>query len=298
MPIIDSHHHLWDTDHNSYPWLQGPMDDRGWGDWSMLRGNYLAADFLADAHNQGLQKSVHVQANFDPANPVMETQWLDNVAQQPDSGGYPHAIVAYANLAAPDVEAVLEAHSRYSRVRGIRQVLNRHSNPKLNRANRDFLAEDAWQANLGLLRKYGMSFDAQVYYQQMEPLARVARRYSDLQFILDHAGMPAERDATGLEGWRRGMRLLADCPNVTVKLSGYGMMDLHWSVDSIRPFVLEPIEIFGARRCMFGSNFPVDKLMADYDRLWNAYRALIADFSSDEQHMLLYATAERVYRLA
>lgn len=295
--IIDAHHHLWDLDTNHYPWLKGPMDDRGWGDWSMLRRNYLVADFLADGRNQGLEKSVHVQANFDPSNPVGETEWLDRVAQQPASRGFPHGIVAYANLAAPDAERVLEAHARFPRVRGIRQVLNRHPDPKLNRADRDYLADETWQRNLGLLPKYGLSFDAQVYYQQMATLAGLARRYPDLQFIVDHAGMPAERDASGIDGWRRGMRLLADCPNVSAKLCGYGMADLHWSVDSIRPFVLEPIEMFGPRRCLFGSNFPVDKLMADYDRLWNAYRELIAAFSREERHLMLYANAERVYRL-
>lgn len=74
MPIIDPHHHLWDVEANHYPWLGGPMNDRGWGDWSALRRSYLAAHFLADAGNQGLEKSVHVQANFAPANPVGETE--------------------------------------------------------------------------------------------------------------------------------------------------------------------------------------------------------------------------------
>ena len=93
------------------------------------------------------------------------------------------------------------------------------------------------------------------------------------------------------------MRRLARCPNVFVKLSGYGMTDNRWTVDSIRPFVRGPIEWFGPERAMFGSNFPVDRLMADYDRLWNAYRTLIADLSEPEQAALLGGTAERVYRI-
>ena len=142
-----------------------------------------------------------------------------------------------------------------------------------------------------------MSFDVQVYYQQMPDVAAMARRNPDVQFILDHAGMAAERDAAGITGWRQGMRLLADCPNVAVKLCGYGMLDLHWTVDSIRPFVLEPIDWFGKERCMFASNFPVDRLMATYDRLWNAYREIAAGCSADESHALFYANAERIYRL-
>jgi predicted TIM-barrel fold metal-dependent hydrolase len=182
-------------------------------------------------------------------------------------------------------------------MRGIRQVLNRHPNPVLNRAPKDFLADRIWQKNLGLLKRYGWSFDAQVYYQQMPALAGLFRRYPDLQFVLDHAGMPAERDAAGIEGWKRGMLQLAACSNIAVKLCGYGMVDTKWTVDSIRPFVVQPIEWFGPERCMFASNFPVDRLMASYDRLWDAYRETTAGFSAAELRQLFAATAERIYRI-
>jgi predicted TIM-barrel fold metal-dependent hydrolase len=295
--IIDAHHHLWDLTAHHYPWLSGPMHDRGWGDWSALRRNYLIPDFLDDTRNQNLQKSVHVQANYDPANPVGETLWLEYLAGQPGSAGIPHGIVAYANLADPGAEGILEAHARYPRVRGIRQVLNRHADPQRNRADRDYLADESWLSNFGLLRKHGFSFDVQVYFQQMPAVAALATRYPDIQFILDHAGMPAERDAAGIEGWRAGMRLLARLPNMAVKLCGYGMVDVHWTPESMRPFVLEPIEMFGTGRCMFASNFPVDKLMSDYDRLWNTYRQITVDLSDSERDALFYGNAERIYRL-
>ena len=295
--IVDSHHHLWDLGANRYPMLVGPMHDRGWGDWSALRNDYVVKDLRADARAQRLVKSVHVQANVDATDPVRETAWLQALATDPQSGGFPHAVVAYVNFCWPDVHAWLDRHAAFARVRGIRQVLNRHSDPVLNRAERDFLADDAWCRNLGLLRGHGWSFDVQVYYQQMPAVAGLAARYPDLQFILDHAGMPAERTPDAIEGWRRGMKLLAQCPNVAVKLSGYGMMDLHWTVDSIRPYVLQPIEWFGPDRAMFGSNFPVDRLMASYDRLWNGYREIVRDFAADEQRALLRGTAERIYRI-
>jgi predicted TIM-barrel fold metal-dependent hydrolase len=297
LPIVDSHHHLWDLSAHRYPWLAEPMHDRGWGDWSPLRSNYLVGDLLADAARQSLLKSVHVQANIDPSDPVAETAWLESVAASPASGGLPTAIVAYADFSSPQVEQVLERHAAFARVRGIRQVLNRHPDPSLNRAPRDFLGDDGWRERIGLLRRLGWSFDAQVYWQQMPSLATLAERHSDVVFVLDHAGSPAERTPEGLAGWERSMRRLARCPNVFVKLSGYGMTDNHWTVDSIRPFVRGPIEWFGPERAMFGSNFPVDRLMADYDRLWNAYRTLVADLSEHEQAALLRGTAERVYRI-
>ena len=292
--IVDPHHHLWDPGRNTYPWLQGEMHDRGWGDLRPLQQPYLVANLLADAARQGLQKSVHVQANFDPADPVGETAWLEGVAAE---SGFPHGIVGFADFSSPDVESVLERHSQHTRMRGIRQVLNRHPNPVLNRAPKDFLADETWQKKLGLLQRYGWSFDAQVYCQQMPALAPLARRYPDMQFVLDHAGMPAERDAAGVEGWKRGMRQLAACSNIAVKLCGYGMVDTKWTVDSIRPFVLQPIEWFGPERCMFASNFPVDRLMASYDRLWNAYRDISAGFSSAEKALLFRENAERIYRI-
>lgn len=271
------------------------MHDRGWGDTRSLQRNYLVADLLADAAGLGLEKSVHVQANFDPENPVAETGWLEKVA---NANGFPHAIVAFADFSSDEVQAQLEGHAAASpRVRGVRQVLNRHSDPSLNRAPKDYLADERWQANLGLLERYGWSFDAQVYWQQMAALAKLAARHPRIQFILDHAGMPVERDAAGLEGWRRGMQALAACPNVAVKLCGYGMVDNRWTEDSIRPFVLQPIEWFGPERCMFGSNFPVDRLMSGYARLWNAYRSVTADHSPGERDLLFRGTATRVYRL-
>jgi len=295
--IVDSHHHLWDLDRNLYPWLQGRMSDRGWGDSRPLQKNYTVDDLLADGASQGLRKSVHVQANFNPADPVGETAWLENVASRPQSHGFPHAVVGFADFSSPGVDAILEGHARYPRVRGIRQVLNRHVDPRLNRAAHDYLGDDAWRANLGLLRQYGWSFDVQVYWQQMPAVSALAARYPDTQFILDHAGLPVERDPHSLQGWRRSMQQLAQHPNITVKLCGYGMVDNRWTVDSVRPFVLEPIEWFGPERCMFASNFPVDRLMASYYDLWNAYRQITADFSASEKAALFYDTAVRVYRI-
>jgi len=297
VSIVDAHHHLWDLEHNRYPWLQGEISDRGWGDTRELQRNYLIGDFLADGARQALEKSVHLQANYDPSNPVGETAWLEAVAADPASRGFPHGIVAFADFSSPDAHATLESHSRYPRMRGIRQVLNRHANPTLNRAPRDYLGDPAWQQNLGLLRRYGWCFDVQVYWQQMPAVAALARRYPDLQFVLDHAGMPAERDAQGLEGWRNGMQQLAACPNMALKLCGYGMVDLRWTAASIRPFVLQPIEWFGPQRCMFASNFPVDRLMASYDRLWDAYRQITASLSEVERQQLFVSTAERIYRV-
>ncbi len=301
MQFIDAHHHLWDVKLNgaSYPWYTEDHGDRGWGDTSAIMRNYKPGDLLADARDADLTilKSVHVQANFDFSNPVGETRWLEQVAREEGSANLPSAIVGYADLSAPDVADVLAAHTESARFRGVRQVLNRHDDPKLNRAPQDYLADPAWARGLKRLSELGLSFDAQIYHHQAETLAGIARTLPDLEIVIDHALMPAERDGTSIERWRDAVRLMAGCPNVSMKISGFGMVDNSWTTDSIRPFALHCIETFGPARIMFGSNFPVDKLMSDYGRLWRAYDEVISGFSEDERHQMMIGAAERFYRI-
>ena len=301
MQFIDAHHHLWDVELNgaSYPWYTEDHGDRGWGDTAAIMRNYKPADLLADAQDNGLHilKSVHVQANFDFSNPVAETRWLDAVAREAGSDNLPTAIVGYADLTAPDLGDVLEAHSESSRFRGVRQVLNRHDDPKLNRAPRDYLSDPIWAAGMERLSDMALSFDAQIYHHQAVSLARLAKALPDLNIVIDHALMPAERDDANLEGWRNAVRLLAELPNISMKISGFGMVDNTWTTESILPFALRCIDAFGPGRIMFGSNFPVDKLMSDYGRLWHAYDEIISDFSEDERRQMMIGTAERFYRI-
>jgi predicted TIM-barrel fold metal-dependent hydrolase len=133
-----------------------------------------------------------------------------------------------------------------------------------------------------------LSFDLQLYPAQMADAAELARTYPETLTILNHAGMPVDRDEEGLELWRRGMWQLAAVPNVVVKISGLGAVDWNWTVESIRPFVLQTIEAFGVSRCMFASNFPVDKLYSDFDTLYGAFREIAQSFSAGERRMLFH----------
>jgi predicted TIM-barrel fold metal-dependent hydrolase len=142
-----------------------------------------------------------------------------------------------------------------------------------------------------------LSFDLQLYPSQMADAAALAATHGDTMIILNHAGMPVDRDAEALSLWRTGMRALATQPNVWVKISGLGMVDWRWTEDSIRPFVLETIEIFGPDRCMFASNFPVDKLYSSFDVLYDAFKRIVSDFSIGERRKLFSDTALAVYRI-
>ena len=128
--------------------------------------------------------------------------------------------------------------------------------------------------------------------------ARLAARFPDTQIILNHAGSPIDRDAAGMAAWRRGLALLAAQPNVAIKISDLVAYDHHWTIDSLRPVVLACIDAFGADRAMFGSDFPVAGLHATYDQAYDAFKAIVADFSAAEQRKLFHDNAARLYRLA
>ena len=297
MEIIDAHHHLWDLEELHYPWLEEPVEHIV-GDYSAIRRSYRVADFLDDAKNQDLVKSVHLQAEVDHADPVKETAWLQGLADDPASRGFPHGIVAYADFAAADAEAVLARHCRYRNMRGIRQMLNHGPEARLCFIDRgDVMGDSRWRAGFALLAKYDLSFDLQIWPWQMDDAAALARDFPKVPIILNHTGMPIARDAEGLACWRQGMARLAERPNVAVKLSGLGMFDLGWTTDSIRPFIVETIAAFGVERCLFASNFPVDRLMSGYDRLWASFAEIAAGFSEDERSKLFHDNAARVYRL-
>jgi predicted TIM-barrel fold metal-dependent hydrolase len=296
LPVIDAHHHLWDLNANYYPWLTDHITKRVCGEYSAIRKNYLLEDFFKDAADVNLVKSIHVQAEHDHADPVKESRWLQMVADLPSSRGFPHGIIAYADLSCSNVESILDAHNNYPNVRGIRQMLHESmvdpGNPRPS-----LLENPTWRRNISLLKKHGFSFDLQVYPQQMDQAFQLVKENQDLQFILCHTGQPAVGDKAGLEIWRTGMQKLAEMQNVCVKISGFGMFDRNWAVDTIRPFVLYTIKTFGAGRCMFGSNFPVDGMMSRYSRLWSAYSHITRDFSDNERYALFCGNAERVYRI-
>lgn len=297
MQVVDPHIHLWDLQTHRYPWLENPGVSFV-GDARALKHDYLLDHLLADAGEIEVLKIVHVEANHDPANPVEETRWLQQVADTEGSHGMPNGIVAWVDLAAPDAEAVLEAHASFANTRGVRQILNVHDDKLYDYVGRHFMREPLWRERFALLHRHGLSFDLQLYPSQMDDAAALARAHPDTQFIVNHAGMFVDRDSVaGYRAWRDGLRTLAACPNVAVKISGLAMFDHRWTVESLRPYVLETIDAFGIERAMFASNFPVDRLFGTYAALWHAYAAIVAGASDDERAALFVRNAERVYRI-
>ena len=297
IPIIDSHHHLYDRANNASPMLESGVfgHEKLMGESSALLKDYLIADYMADCTRHGVIKSVHLESDWVAADTVNQTRWLQGLA---DANGFPHGIIGYADLAAPDFAAVLDGHMRYANFRGIRQMLFWHRDPELRMVERaDVMDDPAWRRGYALLGERGLTFDHGVNYLQLAQTAALIRDLPDTACVINHHGYPSDRDAAAIEVWRAGLRRVAACPGARMKMSGIFMTDHHWSVDSIRPFVLEAIATFGPERCMFGSNFPVDKLYGGYGEILGAYREVVADFSATEKSHLFHNTAASFYRV-
>ncbi|SFJ98757.1 amidohydrolase [Caulobacter sp. UNC279MFTsu5.1] len=295
-PIIDPHMHLWDLDRHYYSWLQDrPLPSNPAGDMSPIaHRSYGLDDYLADAAGWNLVQTVHVECGLPPKDQLSETDWLQGLAE---TRGVIGGVVAGANLDDPGVEPLLEAQAARSSVRGVRQIVNWHADPARTYGPRDLLLDPRWRTGYALLAKYGLSFDLQLYPSQMATAAELAAAHPDIPVIVNHAGMPTDRDAAGLAAWREGLARLARLPNVSCKISGLAMVDRAWTIDSLRPFVLRVIETFGPDRCMFASNFPVEKVHGSFGGFYTAYDAITADFNQAERDLMFAGTASRIYRL-
>ena len=298
LAMVDAHIHVWDLARISYPWLTPPLPVGITGDVSPIARNYLLDDYLADACAPDapgrVTKIVHVEAGANPDDALAETRWLQSIA---DQRGFPQAIIAHAELEKPSAAALLAEHAAHRNARGIRQIINWHPDSAKTYTPRDLLADESWHTGFAQLARHGLSFDLQIYPAQMPAAARLAARHPDIPLILNHAGMPVDKDAAGIEAWRAGLRALAARPNVSVKVSGLAMLDWQWSRESLRPFVLETLDIFGADRVMIASNFPVDRLFGTFAAFTGAYLSLLAGASDEERAKLFARNAERIYRI-
>jgi predicted TIM-barrel fold metal-dependent hydrolase len=154
----------------------------------------------------------------------------------------------------------------------------------------------AWRRGFEKLAPRDLSFDLQLYYPQMAEFRELALAFPNVQIILNHAGMQVD-GPDHFQGWRDGMRTLSEASNVACKISGLGMGDHNWTVDSIRPYIESTIEALGVERCMFASNFPVDKLFSTYGDIFDAFRTITAGYSAAEKRALFHDNAAHYYRI-
>ncbi|MEQ8692141.1 MAG: amidohydrolase family protein [Pseudomonadales bacterium] len=290
--FVDAHHHLWALKAVHYPWLMATGQRRFFGDPTPIQRDYRVDDFLGEPGPFTPAASVHIQVGAQ--DPLAETAWLNN--QLP----FPHALVAFCDLAADDVDAQLAAQlsCAQARLRGVRQIVGRHEGEDELHGTDRLLSNPRWLSGLRLLESHALSFDLQLTPGQMVDALRVFERVPELPVALCHAGSPWDQSQEGLRRWRRGLEHFAELPNSVCKLSGLGMFKPDWILEDLKPVVMTVIDVFSPTRVMFGSNFPVDKLYRPYADYWSAYYKLTQGFSERERQAMFVGTARRFYRLS
>jgi len=287
---IDAHHHLWDLKAVHYPWLEAKGAQRFFGDPAPIQRDYLVDEFRAGAKAAGFGASVHIQVGAEDG--LAEAQWVQAVADaNPD---WPAAQVVFCDLTAPDLGKQLDEIRKLPSVRGVRQIVGRAPEEDAATGTNALLDDPNFAEGLREAAQHGLSFDLQLIPELMAKTATVLERVPETKVALCHAGSPHDRSPEGLRDWTRALKSLSGLPNVRCKLSGLGMFDHTWNVQSIRPIVETCLEQFGADRCMFGSNFPVDSLYSDYASLAGAYQELVPTADHDA---VFGATASCFYRL-
>ena len=311
LPLCDPHHHLWDRPNDRY-FLEDLIRDTS-------RGHNIIATVAVEC------RAMYRKQGSAAMKPVGETEFLDGVAAQALSDPKTEtlvaaAIVGHADLSLGDAAAqVLDAHLACSpeRFRGIRHSTTWDACETIRSDVRQGLLLDrAFRRGFACLRRYGLSFDAWLYHPQLLELADLARAFPDVMIILDHIGGPLGigpyegKGAEVFQVWSRGIADLANCPNVVVKLGGLGSdrSGFDWHKRAVPPTSTELatemapyfewcIEKFGVARCMFESNFPVEKRVNSYVVVWNTFKRMTQGYSAAERQALFHDTAARVYRL-
>ena len=314
LPICDPHHHL----------------------WGLPRGHYFLEELLMNisgGHNIVQTvfiecRSIYRKDSPKEMKPIGETEFVQGIAAQSASGHYGKTnvaagIVGFADLTlGAAVAPVLEAHIAASRdrFRGIRYISTWDASsdivPSRSRP-KGVLLDPKFREGFAYLQKYNLSFDAWLYHTQLMELVDLARAFPETPIIVNHVGGPlgigpytGKREVVFQE-WKCGITALASCLNVVVKLGGLGMemCGFGWHqratppssaelAEAMAPYYLWCIEQFGPDRCMFESNFPVDKMSYSYTVLWNAFKRISAGFSPDDRSALFHDTAAKAYRLA
>lgn len=297
-PVIDPHHHLWDLSLGRHPWLERARATGGemvYGSLAPILRDYGVEDYRADAANQNIVATVHVEAGWSDAHPLEESRWLDGLDR---SSGVARRYVARVPLDSPDAGRLVEAEAANPDVVGIRDIVSWHVDPAKSFAARAHrMADPLWRAGLAHLSRFGLVFDLMLYPWQMDEALHLIRSFPETVFVLNHGGSPVERSDEGMALWRTGLSALGREPNVRLKISDLVAYDNDWTLDSLRPVIDHCLDCFGPARSMFASDFPVAGLHASFDEAYTAFRAIAASLSLDEQRALFFTTANETYRL-
>ena len=276
--IIDTHQHLWDTANLPYPWLDG---------FDLLKQRYTPQDYRDAIGDINVVKSVHVEGDPAETHVVQEVEWLTQIAE---TDGMIGAIAAAASLEKPDVEVTLEQLATFELVVGIRRMA--WHNP-----DNQFYASSDLINGVKLLAKYDLSFELCAKHDQLPAAIELVKATPEVRHAVNHCGGPNIKDGE-FEPWATHMCKLAAFENVHCKVSGIvTTASENWTPDELKPYIRHLVEVFGYNRLMFGSDWPVCTLAAEYQKWFEVLLSIIDDASTAEKNLLFYQNALEFYRI-
>jgi L-fuconolactonase len=275
--MIDAHQHFWQVGRFDYPWLTS--------DLGVLYRNYLPSDLAPVLHASGVEKTVLVQAS----NSIAESRWLLELA---DANNFIGGVVGWVDLVSANLDAQLAELTAHPKFKGVRHLVE--SEPE-----DDWLVQPQVLAGLRRLSTFELSYDLLVHTRHLKHVPEVAESCPELALVVDHlAKPPVARNE--MNEWSKAIEPLARYPNVYCKLSGL-VTEANWTswqTDGLRPYVDYALELFGADRLMFGSDYPVCLLAASYDRVLDSFGEILSDLGSADREKIFSTNAARFYRLA
>ena len=296
-PIVDSHHHtIWSHKVN-YPWMNAKMRPMIFGDdWSGMKQEYSIEQLLLDYEGHDLSQSVNVQANFDITRTSDETKGLQGFA---NAHGYPHGIVAHADLCDSSLEKTLLTHLNYPNTRGIRQQVYWHPTNKYWRFvdSPDFCLSNSFRRGLSTVSSYNLTFDWQGFANQFVDLSELAKSHSGLKFCLVHAGMLTDLDSVSVNEWTNELKQLVHHENIYIKVSGLNTFSRKLNEPLMKYVTDTVINMFGSDRCFYGSNFPVERMWTSLNEYISAQKRCMSTLSYEVNKKFFYDNAKQFYQI-
>jgi L-fuconolactonase len=279
-PFIDTHAHFWDAGRIDYPWFKNVPT---------ISSAHTPATLYSEASPHAPEKIVFVEADCDRSQAMDETTWVESLAAEEPrvAGSVAHATM---DLGAATTAAI-EKLTAHPLVRGVRHLTQNESDPA-------YCARPEFINGVRQLAAHNLSFDICCFHFQLPSVIELIRSCPDVSFILDHAGKPDIR-AGALDPWREHIAIVASFPNIVCKFSGMITEANHdtWQEADLVPYTNHLLEVFGAERLIFGSDWPVVKLAGTYVRWLETADRLLAHLPADEKSAIFHDNALRVYRL-
>ena len=294
VDIVDAHHHFINLTDLVYPWIESrqPALTALLPNYYDAAHQYLPQEYRADVNAMPMTASIACE--FGAADGVAEAIWVEQCA---DRFGIPNAFIAAVQLDSPNLPGVLARYRDLSMVRAVRQPLYWAADPiKRLGARGNYLSDPAWLRGFERVAGAGLVWDLLVYDEQLPATHDLITSFPDTTFVLEAVGWPLDLTADGFSRWEERLRTVSEFPNVVLKLQGIALI-FGTSLEAIGRWIRTALSIFGARRCMFASHYPVDRLLWDSQTMVSTVQAALGDLSAKEHAEFFGETARRVYRL-